>query len=429
MYYSSRVSPLLIFLAAILFSPSAITADTLKITSAPSGATVEINGVVVGTTPYEMKVPGGYFHKTHSAWSARLEHPMVLRVSKDGYATKEITMADGPMPWTSVSGKNHGDYYLLKAKQFDVKLGPLTKALTGAVEATVAGISKVEMRPELSIEDIVQKSKPAVVILRSLDGWGSGFFITETGVIATNAHVARGEQSLIAVLSTGQQLDAKVVYIEPEAERDIALLKVEGSGFPHLSLADITTVRQGQTVVAIGSPGGAMDFSVTKGIVSGVGPIPYRARGTWVQTDAAINHGNSGGPLLNAYGEVVGINSGRPPEELKVQGVGFALSSTDLIEVLHRFYPAVSVPGPQTTQAATGIGILRVSSDPDGAEITVDGKFVGTTPSTLRLPAGPHDVEVKAKGRRPWRRTLEVLKDSEASLKATLEPENDHPQM
>jgi S1-C subfamily serine protease len=412
-------------LATVLAQPS--NADTLKITSNPSGATVEIDGVLVGKTPYEIKVPGGYFHKTHSVFGARLEHPMVLRIALEGYASQEIEMTNGPMRWIALNGTYHGDYWLLKTKYFHIDLEPLSKSLTGVVLATVVDNSKVEMRPELSVEQIVAKSKPAVVLLRYTKSegnsvvtyQGSGFFITETGVIATNAHVVRGEQSVVASLSTGQQLEAKVVYVEPKPGRDIALLKVEGEGFPHLSLADLAKVRQGQMVLAIGNPGGAMPFSVTKGIISGVGPIPYRARGTWIQTDAAINHGNSGGPLLNAYGEVVGINTAAPPEELKIQGVGFALSSTDLIEVLRRFYPAVSAQS--ETQVATGTGTVTISSDQPGAEIYMDGKFVGTTPSTLRLSAGSHDVELKAAGRQPWRRTLDVLKDSDVSLKATLE--------
>jgi hypothetical protein len=93
--------------------------------------------------------------------------------------------------------------------------------------------------------------------------------------------------------------------------------------------------------------------------------------------------------------------------------------------VLRRFYPGVAVEKLSAPAAAeAGTGSVRISSDPEGAEITIDGKFVGTTPSTLRLSAGPHQVEVKAAGKRAWRRSLEVLKDSEASLKATLEPEN-----
>jgi serine protease Do len=364
-----------------------------------------------------MKVPGGYFHKTHSVFGARLGHPMVLRVSKGGYATKEIVMTEGPMPWVALNGTYHGDYWLLKTAHFDVTLEPVSQSFTGAVVATVAGNSRVEMRPELSVEDIVQRSKPAVVLLRRPDGQGSGFLITETGVIATNAHVARGEQSLVAMLPSGQQAQAKVIYTDPEL--DIALVKVDGSGLPHLTLADLSTVRQGQSVVAIGNPGGAMPFSVTKGIVSAVGRTPDTNRGTWVQTDAAINPGNSGGPLLNGYGEVVGINSKKYVKE-GVQSIGFALSSSDLMEILHRFYPAISTPIPEAAQVPEGIGTLVVSSDPDGAEVYLDGKFVGNTPSTLKLPVGPHTIQLKASGRADWQRSVEILKDSQLNLKAQL---------
>ena len=392
-------------------------ADTLKITSNPAGATVEIDGVVVGTTPYEMKVPGGYFRKTHSVFGARLGHPMTLRVSKDGYATKEIGMTEGPMPWVALNGTYHGDYWLLKTNQFDVVLELVSKSFTGAIVATVAGNSKVEMRPELSVEDVVQQSKPAVVLLKRPDGQGSGFFITGTGVIVTNAHVARGEQALVAMLATGQQLEAKVVYIDPDM--DIALVKVDGNGFQHLQLADLTTVRQGQTVVAIGNPGEGMPFSVTKGIVSAVGRTAETSKGTWIQTDATINPGNSGGPLLNGYAEVVGMNTGKIVRK-DVQNIGFALSSTDLIEVLHRFYPAVSTPNSPATQASDGIGSLTITSDPDGAEVYLDGRFVGNTPATVKLPAGPHTVQVKSTGRTDWERSIEILKDSQLNLKAQL---------
>jgi serine protease Do len=408
---------LLLSICVLFLSVRTANADILKITSNPSGATVEIDGVVAGTTPYEMKVPGGYFHRTHSVFGARLGHPMVLRISKEGYATKEIVMTEGPMRWIALNGTDHGDYWLLKTNDFDVVLEPVFKTFTGAVVATVAGNSKVEMRPELAVEDVVQKSKPAVVLLKRPDGHGTGFFITETGVIATNAHVARGEQTLVAMLPTGQQIEAKVIYTDPEV--DIALVKVEGTGFQHLTLADLTTVHQGQTVVAIGNPGGGMPFSVTKGIVSAVGRTPDTSRGTWIQTDAAINPGNSGGPLLNGYGEVVGINTAKIVGK-DVQNIGFALSSTDLIEVLHRFYPVVSPSDSPASQASAGIGTLTISSDPDGSEVYVDGKFVGNTPATLKLPVGPHSVQLKGAGRADWERSIQILKDSQLNLKAQL---------
>jgi hypothetical protein len=164
----TRLFRFLLLSFAVLFLTPFVAAQTLKITSKPSGAKVELDGVVVGTTPYEVKVPGGYFHKTHSVFGARLEHAMLLRVSLDGYTSKEITMTEGPMRWKALNGTDHGDYWLLKTDHFDVDLELLSKSFTGTVVATVAGNSKVEMRPEMSVEELVAKSKPAVVLTESV---------------------------------------------------------------------------------------------------------------------------------------------------------------------------------------------------------------------------------------------------------------------
>jgi S1-C subfamily serine protease len=128
-----------------------------------------------------------------------------------------------------------------------------------------------------------------------------------------------------------------------DPDRDIALLKVEGNDFPFLTLAGATNVRQGDTVIAVGNPGGGMPFTVTKGIVSALGKFSAAGPGIWIQTDAAINPGNSGGPLLNTEGEVIGINTLKL-ERRSVSGIGFALSATDLLAVLRKFYP---VPEPE----------------------------------------------------------------------------------
>jgi len=412
-------SGLLLSTAAIclLVNPAPAAADTLRITSNPPGATVEIDGVIAGTTPYEKDFPGGYFHKTKSSLGVRLEHPMVARITLAGYATKDIELTVGPMEWIGLSGRSHGEYFLLKSDHFDVTLEQFSKSFTGSLTAAVAGNAKMEMRPELTVEDVVEKSKPAVVLLKSPSGQGSGFFISDTGVIATNAHVAKGQEALTAILPTGQQLEARVVYIDPDI--DFALVKTEGSGFPHLTLADLATVRQGQTVIAIGNPGLGIPFSVTKGIVSAIGRKSDAARGTWIQTDAAINPGNSGGPLLNGYGEVVGINTSKIVR-IGFQSISFALSATDLLEVLHRFYPNLSAAQNAASQP-DGFGSVTITSIPDGAEIYVDDKFVGNAQATLKLEAGRHAILLKSPGRADWQRSLEVLKDSSVTLKASLE--------
>ncbi len=396
---------------------------TLHITSIPSGAAVEIDGVAVGTTPYEMKIPGGYLKKPHSVFGSRLEHAMVARISKPGYTTAEIELTEGPMRFVTVDGAFHGNYWLLKTDHFHVNLQPIAKTFTGAVAASTGGAAKVAMQPEMSVEDVVQLASPAVVLLRGTKVQGTGFFVTDTGLIATNRHVASGEENLTAIVRSGAELPAKVVYTDPEM--DIALVKVEGSGFPHLVLADLSTIRQGQAVIAIGNPGVGLPNTVTKGVISAVGPFRELGSGTWIQTDAAINPGNSGGPLLNTAGQVTGINTIaaiRAPGGIPVRGINFALSAQDLLEVLRRFYPnAIPTASASLATLEAGTGTVSISSEPEGAEIYLDGKFVGNASSRLKLPAGPHSIEVRASGRKPWRRTLEVLKDSEVTLRAVLE--------
>jgi len=429
----------------LLSCPAPIFADKLQITSNPPGATVELDGVAAGTTPFEKDFPGGYFRKTKTSMGSRLEHPIVARISLTGYATKELTLTEGPMLWVSLYGRVHGEYWLLKSNHFQVDLQPVSDTFTGEVSATVSNGS-IELKPELSREELIGQTKPAVVCLRGSDKSGSGFFVTGTGVIATNAHVARGEETLLAVLPGGQQLEAKVVYVDDDL--DIALAKVNASGassgFPHLPLVDVSRVHQGESVIAIGNPGEGLLFSVTKGIVSAVGKSSKNGPGTWVQTDAIINPGNSGGPLVNSRGEVIGINTLKVVKK-GVSGIAFALSSSDLLEVLHRFYPNVvttrqasaqttiqpmaqeNPPSGETPVAASsaapeGVGTVTITSEPDSAEIFVDDKFLGNCPATLKLPPGSHAVLLKLPGRADWRRTLEVLKSSKVSLKATLEP-------
>jgi S1-C subfamily serine protease len=426
---------LLITASLYALIPSTASADKLRITSVPSGASIQINGVLVGTTPYEKEIPGGYLHKTKTTIGSRLEHPMVARLTLDGYAAKEIQLTEGPMNWVSLKGHNYGGYWLLKTDHFHFELQPASQIFTGGVEnASIAS----EPRPLLSLEELVRQTKPAVVYLKSLAKSGTGFFVTETGVIATNAHLARNEEALLVTLPDGTKLEAKIVYVDPEL--DIALAKTPGTGFAHLALAEATNVRQGESVLAIGNPGDAMLFSVTKGIVSAVGRFDAAGPGTWIQTDAPINPGNCGGPLLNARGEVIGINSQKLIKK-NVTGIGFALSATDLLEVLHRFYPpAPKVPEDSasatplrlpsgasmmnTTSAvsSSGFGITEITSDPDGAEIFLDNKFVGTSPATLRIPEGPHNLLLKSAQRTDWTRSINILRDSTVTVKATLNP-------
>ncbi|MBS0583520.1 MAG: Do family serine endopeptidase [Proteobacteria bacterium] len=152
---------------------------------------------------------------------------------------------------------------------------------------------------------------------------GSGFVISNDGYILTNNHVVDGAEKVIVRLSDRRELDAKVVGTDKTS--DVALLKVNASGLPAVSIGDSAKLKPGQWVVAIGSPFG-FDHTVTHGVVSYVGRgnrseqyVPF------IQTDVPINPGNSGGPLFNLDGQVVGINSQIYSNSGGYMGVSFAV--------------------------------------------------------------------------------------------------------
>src|SRR5216684_3585688 len=115
-------------LFSLCLSSNAVLAEELRIESTPSGATVEIDGKVVGTNPYvSKKLPGGFFHKTATVFGARLERPVRARVSLPGYLPQDIQLTVGPMKWIALNGTYHGDYYLIKDRVISVTLMPEAK--------------------------------------------------------------------------------------------------------------------------------------------------------------------------------------------------------------------------------------------------------------------------------------------------------------
>lgn len=153
---------------------------------------------------------------------------------------------------------------------------------------------------------------------------GTGFLISEDGYLLTNHHVVDGATDVKVKLSDRREFQAKVVGSDPQS--DVAVLKIPASGLPYLRGGDSKALKPGQWVVAIGSPFG-LDHSVTAGIVSAVGRAANAEQRyvPFIQTDVAINRGNSGGPLLNTRGEVVGINSQIFSNSGGYMGVSFAI--------------------------------------------------------------------------------------------------------
>lgn len=155
---------------------------------------------------------------------------------------------------------------------------------------------------------------------------GSGFIISADGEVLTNHHVIEGADEVVVRLPDRREFDAKV--IGSDAQADIALLRIQAKGLPFLKAGSSKSLRPGQWVFAIGSPFGFLDNTVTVGVVSGVGRRSLDSNQQYtpfIQTDVAINRGNSGGPLLNTDGEVVGINSQIFSNSGGYMGVSFAI--------------------------------------------------------------------------------------------------------
>jgi serine protease Do len=158
-------------------------------------------------------------------------------------------------------------------------------------------------------------------------GIGSGVLISPDGYIVTNNHVIDGAVDINVTLQDRRIMHAKLIGADPLT--DLAVIKIDGSNLPNAPWGNSTALRPGQTVLAFGNPFG-FRFTVTRGIISGLNrPNPFsqnrRSPGSFVQTDAAINPGNSGGPLVDARGEVIGINTFLVSNSNSFSGMGFAI--------------------------------------------------------------------------------------------------------
>ena len=185
-------------------------------------------------------------------------------------------------------------------------------------------------------------------------GLGSGFIISADGFVMTNAHVVEGADDITVTLSDRREFKGKV--IGTDRRTDVALIKIDATGLPNVKIGDPNRLRVGEWVVAIGSPFG-LENTVTAGIVSA------KARETgeflpFIQTDVAVNPGNSGGPLINMRGEVVGINSQIFTTSGGYNGISFAIPIDEAINVQQQLRASGRV-----VRGRIGVGIESVSKE------------------------------------------------------------------
>ncbi|MFZ0286388.1 MAG: DegQ family serine endoprotease [Terriglobales bacterium] len=205
-----------------------------------------------------------------------------------------------------------------------------------------------QMRPQMPQQPQIER------------GIGSGVIISPDGYIVTNNHVIDGAVEIRVTMSNRKILTAKLIGADPLT--DLAVIKIDGADLPSVPWGDSTDLRPGQTVLAFGNPFG-FRFTVTRGIVSALNrPNPFagdrRKPGNFIQTDAAINPGNSGGPLVDARGEVIGINTFLVSSSGTFSGMGFAIP-TQIVK------PTVEelIRDGKVSHGYMGIGINDVTPD------------------------------------------------------------------
>ncbi len=273
-------------------------------------------------------------------------------------------------------------------------------------EAPPATPAAVSPKQAGNVEAIYAAARESVVSIKTDSGSGTGFVVDPDGTVVTNAHVVGNSSSVEVQFADDETARASVAGVDQSS--DLAVLKVDTNRpLKALQLADSSTVRPGQLAVAIGSPFG-LSQTVTSGIVSGTGRHIQAPDGfqidSVIQTDAPINPGNSGGPLLDANGRVIGVNSQIASQSGGSVGIGFAVPSNTVRDVIPRLERGETIQraylGVSTSAGNGGVSVASVSSGSPAADA---GLRVGDVIVSVagKKVSEPDDVAAAIQDRRP----------------------------
>ena len=318
-----------------------------------------------------------------------------------GRASEKYTLPDAP-------ALDLDDVKILEAT--DAAYVRLVQAVIPSVVSVTSSRQTYQKLP-LSFQDLINRQQ-RVIEGPKATSLGSGVIVSKEGHILTNHHVIEGMTEIRVALTDGRNLLAKL--IGSDRGSDIAVLKIEADDIRPLPLGDSDALFQGQQVVAVGNPYG-LDGSATFGKVSATGRKTSNDSGAeYIQTDAAVNQGNSGGPLLNVRGEIIGINSAIFTKTGGWQGISFAIPSNAARRVMEgilsrgrlvqgwfgitagtvispRLAQSLGLPdmkGAIITEIAAGSPAERAGLQPEDFVRRINGKAVEDHQSALRMIAG-----------------------------------------
>ncbi len=233
---------------------------------------------------------------------------------------------------------------------------------------------------ELSLQQLYERCSPTVVGItgyvrgKTAYSWGSGVVLSEDGLIITNTHVIDGCNRAVVTLYNDEEYEAEL--IGADSISDIAVLKIEAHGLPAAVFGDSATLTVGQQVAAIGNPlGEQFRMTLTDGIISAISrDINYNGRSmTLMQTNAALNEGNSGGPLFNLRGEVVGITNMKMMSSVSsIEGIGFAIPTSTVLTVVNGILQDGKVVG----RTSIGITVGPIPEDAKAEYDLPDGLYI-----------------------------------------------------
>jgi S1-C subfamily serine protease len=231
-----------------------------------------------------------------------------------------------------------------------------------------------QVSPAVVEIDVTQRQTSYFGGFSNAEAQGSGFLVDSRGYILTNNHVVEGSTSVSVVFSNGNRVDAKVVGTD--TMDDLAVISVDSSdvsGITPLEFADSSSLKPGQMAIAIGNPYG-LNNTVTVGVISGLNrTLSGSSMSGMIQTDAALNPGNSGGPLLDVNGAVIGINTAIESTATGANGIGFAVPSNVAQKVLPDLIAGNKVVRPWLGIA--GMALTKTSADTLGLSVT-EGVYV-----------------------------------------------------
>ena len=277
-----------------------------------------------------------------------------IRPSSQAAATTQtVETVDKDTAATTITGSTDASTDASSGKHFSVADAATLPdsgskvALSTTEIASKVGPATVSILAELSYGNINGTAQTA-------EASGSGFIVSADGYIVTNNHVVEGATA-VQVIVAGETDPIDAVVVGTDATTDIAVLKIDRTGLPYVTLGDSDSLQVGELAVAIGNPFGELAGSVTVGVISALDREISINNSTYnlLQTDASINSGNSGGPLVNSYGEVIGITNAKVSEG---EGIGFAIPINDIKTVIEDLINNGFVTG----RPVLGIGVITV---------------------------------------------------------------------